>query len=507
MVASAALATCSASVTSPTWHRASASRQLRLACWSGRTAALATACRSSSAAARGAWPTSSTAVPASQSGIHSSTGPEPPSRAGSSCRATRSGDAPELARARAASPCQAARTGAGISSYRAARISGCRNPSLLPDSASTPAARASASAGTRSATLRRSTVARSCTAKSTPSRAAARRTSRTQGGTKPRRSAIAADREPGAGPLVSSAASPVTDRLELRASALTSSVRYSGLPAAPSASRSRPGPGLPRTRALTSSVAAPPASPPRWRRTARPGKCRSASRSSRCGTGRMVPINSRGRCRAERASRSHRLTLDRSAHCRSSTTNTTGWRPHSSSVRASSCSPRAAGKSSPRPEASSPRSRARIVFRRGLTEGSRTRNASKKGSSGNVCPSSSPAPQKTWQPSVAASAHPARTSADFPIPGSPSISTAPPCPAVASATQRVSRVSSSSRPTRRPPSAWAGTRWIVPRRSPPEQAPLPRLRRIQEDRYAGAALVCPCNLRIAVTVFPAHAIA
>ena len=50
---------------------------------------------------------------------------------------------------------------AGISSYSAARISGCRNPRPWPDSASTPTAHASSTAGIRSATLRPSTMARS----------------------------------------------------------------------------------------------------------------------------------------------------------------------------------------------------------------------------------------------------------------------------------------------------------------------------------------------------------
>ena len=133
--------------------------------------------------------------------------------------------APASARARPASRCQAARTGAGISSYSAARISGCRNPRPWPDSASTPAAHASSTAGIRSATLRPSTIARSGTAKSMPSRAAARSTSRTGPATKPRRSAMAADSEPGAEPPASSAApASVTVRLEPRASAATSSV-------------------------------------------------------------------------------------------------------------------------------------------------------------------------------------------------------------------------------------------------------------------------------------------
>jgi len=77
-----------------------------------------------------------------------------------------------------------------------------------------------------STTPRPSTVARSGTAKSMPSSAAARSTSRTGPGTKPRRSAIAADREPGVGPLASSTApASVMVRLELRVSASTSSVR------------------------------------------------------------------------------------------------------------------------------------------------------------------------------------------------------------------------------------------------------------------------------------------
>ena len=127
---------------------------------------LATAWDSSSAATAGAWPTSESAEAASQSIIHSSTGPDPraesgpaggrsismakpatpvvagpvplygrsvssvsrsdapgvsraaepdPPSARRSCRATRSGAAPAEASACPASRCQAARTEAGIS--------------------------------------------------------------------------------------------------------------------------------------------------------------------------------------------------------------------------------------------------------------------------------------------------------------------------------------------------------------------------------------------------------
>ena len=76
----------------------------------------------------------------------------------------------------------------------------------MPDSASTPAAHASSTAAIRSGTPRPSTIARSVTANSTPSSAAACSTSRTGPATKPRRSAIAADSELGAGPLASVAA-------------------------------------------------------------------------------------------------------------------------------------------------------------------------------------------------------------------------------------------------------------------------------------------------------------
>ena len=271
-------------------------------------------------------------------------------------------------------------------------------------------------------------------------------------------------------------------RLALRASASTSSVRYSGLPAAPPASRLRSSLGLPRASSPRSWITASSVSPSSWRRV-RPAICRSASRSSRCGTGRIIPISSSGISRAARAIRSHSVTLVRSAHCRSSTTRITGRIAHSSSVSASNCSASAAAMSSPRPDASSPRSRARMDFRRGLSDGSRTRSPSRNGTSGNACPSSSPAPQNTWQPRRAASPDAAPARAVLPIPGSPSISTAWPRPAVASLTRRTSRVNSWSRPTSRPPGAESGTRWIVPRGYRPEQALSPRLGPEQEDHF------------------------
>ena len=104
-----------------------------------------------------------------------------------------------------------------------------------------------------------------------------------------------------------------------------------------------------------------------------------------------------------------------------------------------------------------------IVFRRGFAEGSRTRNPSNSGSSGNACPSSSPAPQNTWQPAPGASARAARTSADLPIPGSPSIRTELPRPAATSATSPASNASSLSRPMSAPARVTVGTqRTLLP---------------------------------------------
>ena len=101
------------------------------------------------------------------------------------------------------------------------------------------------------------------------------------------------------------------------------------------------------------------------------------------------------------------------------------------------------------------------MLRRGFTEGSRTRRASSSGNSGKASPSSSPAPQNTWQPGPA-SAKAARTSEDLPMPGSPSISTAPPRPAVTSVTSLTSISVSASRPISALPRGTMGTERIVP---------------------------------------------
>jgi hypothetical protein len=123
-----------------------------------------------------------------------------------------------------------------------------------------------------------------------------------------------------------------------------------------------------------------------------------------------------------------------------------GCAAHSSATSASSCSASTAATSVPRSAAISPRSRRTIALRRGFAEASRTRSPSSSGSSGNACPSSSPAPQNTAQPRLAASARAVPTSADLPIPGSPSISTEPPRPAATALTSPARVASSFWRP-------------------------------------------------------------
>ena len=191
-------------------------------------------------------------------------------------------------------------------------------------------------------------------------------------------------------------------------------------------------------------------SPVSWSRAASPATRRSASRSSRCGTGRIIPTSSSGTCCAAFASRPHKATLAWSAHCRSSTTRMVGRTAHCSATSASNCSASTAGTSVPRSAATSPRSSRTIVFRRGLADGSRTRKPSRNGSSGSAWPSSSPAPQNTSQPVSGASATAARTSADLPMPGSPSMSTELPCPRATSFMSPVSSAISLSRPTSAP---------------------------------------------------------
>ena len=158
-------------------------------------------------------------------------------------------------------------------------------------------------------------------------------------------------------------------------------------------------------------------------------------------------MSSNGAWRAVLASRPQSVTLAGSAHCKSSMTRTTGRTALSSATSASSCSASVAGTSAPLSAAISPRSSPTIVLRRALTDGSRTWSASRNGSSGSAVPSSSPAPQKTWHPASGAAVTAACTSADLPMPGSPSISTAAPRPRAASLNSPSRRASSSSRPT------------------------------------------------------------
>ena len=127
-----------------------------------------------------------------------------------------------------------------------------------------------------------------------------------------------------------------------------------------------------------------------------------------------------------------------------------GRTAHCSATSASNCSASTAGTSVPRSAVASPRKSRTIVFRRGLADGSRTRSPSRNGSSGSAWPSSSPAPQNTWQPASGASATAARTSADLPMPGSPSMRTEPPRPRATSFISPVSSAISLSRPTSAP---------------------------------------------------------
>ena len=77
-----------------------------------------------------------------------------------------------------------------------------------------------------------------------------------------------------------------------------------------------------------------------WSRAASPATCRSPSRSSRWGTERIIPISSNGTCRADLASRPHKVMLAWSAHCRSSTTRMVGRTAHCSVTSASNSSAR-----------------------------------------------------------------------------------------------------------------------------------------------------------------------
>ena len=234
------------------------------------------------------------------------------------------------------------------------------------------------------------------------------------------------------------------------------------MPAAPSASCMSSSSGLPPARVSTSSVTDSSGSPPSWKRSARSAVCRRASRSSRCGTGRIMPTSSSGRCRADRDSRSHRVTLAWSAHWRSSTTRTVGSAVHSSlDEREQLLGQRgghilaAAGRdlaAQQRDDGFLPR------VGRGLADPQPVQDGQQR----QRLPQFVTGAPEHLAARSAASAQAARTSVDLPMPGSPSMSTAWPCPAVASAAQLISRDSSRSRPTSWPAKDGSGTRWIVP---------------------------------------------
>ena len=154
-----------------------------------------------------------------------------------------------------------------------------------------------------------------------------------------------------------------------------------------------------------------------------------------------MPARSNGICCAALASRPHKARVVWSAHCRSSITRMVGRTAHCSVTSASTCSA-----STPGSAGISPRSCRMIIFRRGFTEGSRTRSPSRNGCSGNAWESSSAAPQNTSQRASGAPARADRTSADLPMPGSPSMSTEPPRPRATSLTSPASSAISRSRP-------------------------------------------------------------
>ena len=163
-----------------------------------------------------------------------------------------------------------------------------------------------------------------------------------------------------------------------------------------------------------------------------------------------MPTRRSGTCRAVRASRPQSLTDAGSAHWRSSMTRTTGRAVVSSMVSAMSCSASIAGTSAPRSVATSPRSSPAMAVRRAFADGRRTPRASRNGSRGSSWPSSSPAPQKTWQLPEGRLAMAVRTSVVLPMPGSPSMSTALPPPRARSLKYPSSSASSSARPASTP---------------------------------------------------------
>ena len=163
----------------------------------------------------------------------------------------------------------------------------------------------------------------------------------------------------------------------------------------------------------------------------------------------IVPTSSSGTRCAAFASRPHKTTLAWSAHCRSSTTRMVGRTAHCSATSASNCSASTAGTSAPRSAATSPRSSRTIVFRRGLAEGSRTRNRQKRQQRQRLAQFVAGTPEHLTA-RLRRLGGAARTSADLPMPGSPSMSTDPPRPRATSLMSPVSSAISLSRPTSAP---------------------------------------------------------
>ena len=113
---------------------------------------------------------------------------------------------------------------------------------------------------------------------------------------------------------------------------------------------------------------------------------RSASRSSRCGTGRAVPTSSNGAWCAVRASRPQSATLAGSAHCKSSMTRMTGRTALSSGDEREQLLGQRRGHVRAPSAAISPQQADDRVAPR-IDRGSRTRRASRNGSSGSAMPS------------------------------------------------------------------------------------------------------------------------
>ena len=343
----------------------------------------------------------------------------------------------------------------------ASRMRSCRKTRCAPESVSRPAATASPTTATSPDGASPRIPDSSVTVSGGPRTAATCSTSRARGDRKSSRRTIVPGSVRGSGSaarpgdragVASSATWSATSMQPSRDSAATSSLTYSGFPAAPHTISRSCGPGGAPVRCPTRPATAAGSSGSS-RISADP--CCSMLRSSpaRCssrGTGRQATSSSSGNCPAVRLSRWSTDRLAGSAHWRSSSRRATGPAAHHCSTRSRIVSVTA--NSWLVVEAVAVPSGAGSVTgaRPALVAAGPIPRHDEIAANGSRCSISSATPRTSRIPSRPHSAATRSISVLLPIPGSPASTADRPCPRAASRARASSCDSSASRPTNTP---------------------------------------------------------